>query len=108
MSGSFVLRSGVGTQMLMVSRSLTTAKSVVASSLPAVAQSLDVGGRHVGDVRAALLDRRHLAPVEVDAGRVEPGLREFDGEWQSDVSQSDHSGSCAAGLDLLEKGSGDC
>ena len=35
MSGSFVLRSGVGTQMLIVSSSVTTAKSVVASSLPA-------------------------------------------------------------------------
>ncbi len=35
MSGSLVLRSGVGTQMLMVSSSLTTAKSVVASSRPA-------------------------------------------------------------------------
>ena len=38
MSGSFVLRSGVGTQMLIVSRSLTTAKSVVASSLPALVE----------------------------------------------------------------------
>jgi hypothetical protein len=35
MSGSFVLRSGVGTQMLTVSSSLTTAKSVVARSVPA-------------------------------------------------------------------------
>jgi hypothetical protein len=35
MSGSFVFRSGVGTQMLMVSSSLTMEKSLVASSLPA-------------------------------------------------------------------------
>jgi hypothetical protein len=34
MSGSFVLRSGVGTQMLIVSSSATIEKSVVASSLP--------------------------------------------------------------------------
>ncbi len=33
MSGSFVLRSGVGTQMLIVSSSRTIEKSVVASSL---------------------------------------------------------------------------
>ena len=35
MSGSFVLRNGVGTQMLIVSSSFTIEKSVVASSLPA-------------------------------------------------------------------------
>ena len=40
MSGSFVLRSGVGTQMLMVSSSLTMAKSVVASSLPALVSAM--------------------------------------------------------------------
>ncbi len=34
MSGSLVLRSGVGTQMLMVSSSSTAEKSVVARSLP--------------------------------------------------------------------------
>ena len=35
MSGSFVLRSGVGTQMLTVSSSRMTEKSVVAVNLPA-------------------------------------------------------------------------
>src|SRR6185295_10580202 len=35
MSGSLVLRNGVGTQMLTVSSSLRTEKSVVASSMPA-------------------------------------------------------------------------
>jgi hypothetical protein len=34
MSGSFVLRSGVGTQMLTVSRSATTSKLVVAERAP--------------------------------------------------------------------------
>ena len=38
MSGSFVLRSGVGTQMFIVSRSRITEKSVVASKPPACAQ----------------------------------------------------------------------
>ena len=38
MSGSLVLRSGVGTQMLMVSSSRTAEKSVVARSLPAFDQ----------------------------------------------------------------------
>ena len=38
MSGSFVLRSGVGTQMLTVSISPSCDMSVVARSLPAVTQ----------------------------------------------------------------------
>ena len=53
MSGSFVLRSGVGTQMLMVSRSFTTAKSVVASSVP---QSLRV--LTSADGTSGMYDRR--------------------------------------------------
>ena len=50
MSGSLVLRSGVGTQMLMVSSSATTAKSVVASSVPAWRGACDVGAGHIGNV----------------------------------------------------------
>ena len=42
MSGSFVLRSGVGTQMLMVSSSASTSKSVVARSRFAALQLRDV------------------------------------------------------------------
>ena len=57
MSGSFVFRSGVGTQMLIVSSSATTPKSVVARSRPAATQRRDVRRRHVGDVRLAAHDR---------------------------------------------------
>jgi hypothetical protein len=42
MSGSLVLRSGVGTQMLMVSSSSTAEKSVVARSLPDSTSGLSV------------------------------------------------------------------
>ena len=42
-SGSFVLRSGVGTQMLIVSSSSTTAKSVVALQPPSSHERGDVG-----------------------------------------------------------------
>ena len=48
MSGSFVLRSGVGTQMLTVSSSFSTAKSVVADNRSgarsAATSSLDTSG----------------------------------------------------------------
>ena len=89
MSGSFVLRSGVGTQMLMVSSSLTTEKSVVASSLPLPVSALHVGGRDVRNVGASFRDGLDLPDVEVDAGRVEPGLGELDGERQTDVAEPD-------------------
>ncbi len=46
--------------------------------------------------------------VEIDAGGVEAGLGELDGERQSDVAEADDAGAGAAGLDLLEKGSGEC
>src|ERR1035441_8226072 len=42
MSGSLVLRNGVGTQMLMVSSSRTAEKSVVARSLPASTRGASV------------------------------------------------------------------
>ena len=108
MSGSFVLRSGVGTQMLMVSSSFTTAKSVVASSLPlsrsALTSAVETSGMYERPSSIAC----DLADVEVDAGRVEPRLGELDGERQSDVAQANDSGSGPAGLDFLEKSSGEC
>jgi hypothetical protein len=41
-SGSFVLRNGVGTQMLTVSSSWSTSKSVLADSRPAACSSATV------------------------------------------------------------------
>ena len=108
MSGSFVLRSGVGTQMLIVSSSRTTAKSVVASSLPASRSALTSAVGDVGNVRAAFLDRLDLAGIEVDPGGVETRLPELDRERQTDVAEADDAGPGPAGLDLFEKRRGKC
>ena len=43
--------------------------------------------RYVLDVGFAAIDRRHLAGVDIDAGDVKPGAREFHGEGQADVAQ---------------------
>ena len=70
-------------------------------------QRLHVRGRHVRDVGAAFVDRVDLAIVEVDAGGVEAGSREFDGERQTDVSQPDDAGAGGAGLDLFQQRGGE-
>ena len=103
MSGSFVFRRGVGTQMLMVSSSFTTAKSVVASSLPLSRRVLTSAVETSGMYERPSSIACDFADVEVDAGRVEPGLGELDGQWQSDIAQSNHAGSCPAGLDFVRE-----
>ena len=87
--------------MLMVSSSATIAKSVVASSLPACVQRRDVGGRHVGDVRPALVDRLDLPRVEIDAGCVKPAAAELDGERQPDVAEADDAGAARYGTRIF-------
>ena len=62
MSGSLVLRSGVGTQMLMVSSSSTTEKSVVARSLPASTSGPSVGAADIADVGIAGVDAAQSSP----------------------------------------------
>ena len=57
MSGSLVLRSGVGTQMLMVSSSVTAAKSVVARSLPDFTSGVKHRRGNVLNVGLAAIDR---------------------------------------------------
>ena len=105
MSGSFVLRSGVGTQMLIVSSSPTTEKSVVAESVPASCSAATSDGRHVRDVGATRVDGVDLALIEVDADGREAGAGELDGERQSDISETDHAGARLSVLDLGEKSS---
>ena len=103
MSGSLVLRSGVGTQMLIVSSSATMAKSVVASSLPACAQRLDVGARDIGNVGAPFRDGADLPLIQVDSGGVEPGLAELHRQGQTDIPQADHARAGAACFDFLQQ-----
>ena len=97
MSGSLVLRSGVGTQMLMVSSSATAAKSVVARILPASHQRLQNLGGNVLNVRLAAIDRIHLGRQHVDAGDVESGVRQFHRQRQPYVAQSHHAGRAPCG-----------
>ncbi len=102
MSGSFVFRSGVGTQMLMVSRAATAAKSVVALSRPAGDELREVGGRYVGDVRDSACDRVDFPRIDVDAGRVETGASQFNGERKTDVAEADDAGAGTAGTNLIQ------
>ena len=60
MSGSLVLRSGVGTQMMITSHSASLLKSVVAVSLPSLTHFCDVFARYVDDVRTAGVDLARL------------------------------------------------
>ena len=106
MSGSLVLRRGVGTQMLMVSRSRTAPKSVVARSLPACTS---VGQYRAGDIAHigfARIDARGLARVEVDAGDGEAGLGELHGQRQSHISEPDDAHARAVRRDLFFQYSG--
>ena len=91
MSGSLVLRSGVGTQMLMVSSSRTAEKSVVARSLPDLTRPASVALGNIADVGIAGVDAARLFVADVDSGHGESGLGELHRQRQADVSQPDDS-----------------
>ena len=101
MSGSLVLRSGVGTQMLMVSSSSTAEKSVVARSLPDFTSGPRVDAGNVADVRIARVDAAGLLFAEIDAGDRESGFGEFHRQRQADIAQSDDADAGGAGADLF-------
>ena len=103
MSGSFVFRSGVGTQMLMVSSVLTTEKSVVASSLPDASQRLDVLRRDVRYVGLAAVDSPRLPIVEIDPGDSEADFGEFNCQRQTDVSKADDPDMGLSALDFPQQ-----
>ncbi len=76
-SGSRVLRSGVGTQMLITSISPSWSKSFVAEKRLA-STIFDDGGRFdVADVGAALGERADLGSVDVEARHPEARVREL-------------------------------
>ena len=62
-SGSPVLRSGVGTQMLTASAFRQAAKSVVAESLPAFTRRATCRRGNVQDVALAAVDGLHLLGI---------------------------------------------
>ena len=91
MSGSLVLRSGVGTQMLTVSSSAITWKSVVARSLPWLTSGSQDFGRNVPNIGIARVDTGDLSLVHVDPGDGESRLGELHRQGQADVAQPDHA-----------------
>ena len=104
MSGSLVLRSGVGTQMLTVSSVATTEKSVVALELallrPASATSC-VGTSGMYDsprVMASTFRWSRSMPTA-----VRPPSAELDGQRQSDVAEADDSDAGGAAPQFLSQ-----
>ena len=77
MSGSLVLRSGVGTAMLMVSRSRTTEKSVVARNFPGLHQRPQGIGGDILDIGFAAIQLRDLGFLNVDSGDGKSRLGEL-------------------------------
>jgi hypothetical protein len=50
-----------------------------------------LSGQDVGNVRLATIDRVGLPGVNLETGRSEASVREFDGEWETDVPQTDYA-----------------
>ena len=59
-------------------------------------QRRDIGGRHIGNVRAAGHDLVDLALIEIDAGRLQPVAGEFHCQRQADIAEPDHARACLA------------
>ena len=74
MSGSLVLRSGVGTQMLMVSSSRTAEKSVVARNFPELHQRRQDRTGNVSDVGIARVDAATFSSLTSMPVTVKPAL----------------------------------
>ncbi len=102
MSGSLVFRSGVGTQMLMVSSSLMTAEVGGRAQAPGGHQRGDLLGAGVDDVRRAGVDGIDLALIDVDADRVKAGAGELDGQRQPHVAEADDPGARFALANLVQ------
>jgi hypothetical protein len=85
MSGSRVLRSGVGTQMLIASRSESTSKSVVASSSPSARSCATTSGRHIVDITAPGVDRSHPFSAGIETRHAQPGGAKHSSQRQTDI-----------------------
>ena len=103
MSGSFVLRSGVGTQMFTVSNWLTTEKSVVARRRPALRSAATLAPGTSGMYERPASIALVLRESEIDADRVEPALGELHRKRKTDVAEADYSGACCSRPNLLFK-----
>ena len=102
MSGSFVLRSGVGTQMLTVSSPATTLKSVVAVSRPSLSSA-----RTSADGTSGMYDSPHAMAAIFRLSRsipvhVRPLRAKFDRQRKSDVAETDDADACPPVLNSFE------
>ena len=101
MSGSLVLRSGVGTQMLMVSSSRDDGEvsgGVEASGLHELG---NFAAGNVLDVGLAAHEAVDARLLQVDAGDVETGLGEFHCQGQADIAEPDDAYAGGFRFDLL-------
>ena len=101
MSGSLVLRSGVGTQMLMVSSSRTTEKSVVARNFFCADKLRDLSRGDVLHMRLAAIQAVDLGLQHVNPGHGKAGVGELHRQRQADVAQPDNAHPGRLGFDLL-------
>ncbi len=83
MSGSLVLRSGVGTQILIVSSCEITEKSVVAGSPILFHQPRHFFRGNIADIGIAGVDAGDLRFDEIDARHRKAGLGELDRQGQA-------------------------
>ncbi len=84
-----VFRSGVGTQMLIVSN-VPIVCGIGGCAQPAgLLEQSDVRCRDVWNVRLATIDCGNLALIEVESGGGKPRARQFDHERKAHVTQAD-------------------
>jgi hypothetical protein len=91
MSGSLVLRSGVGTQMFAVSSWVMTAEIRGGAELAGTDQGFENILGDVGDVRFPGVDPGYFRFAQVDTRDIESGPGELHRQRQPDVAEPDHS-----------------
>ena len=106
MSGSFVFRSGVGTQMMMASAVAACSNDVEPESRPAATSGAEGLGGDVDQVGLAAVQQVDALQIQIDAAYREAGLGELDREAQTDVTETDDADARGARLELFEQGIG--
>ncbi len=99
-----VFRSGVGTQMLIASASLSTSKLVDACRRPALTSGRQALARDVRNVGLGAPDALDFRRVDVDGGDDKAGLGELDGQRKPDVPEADDSDLRAFRSEQLDQG----
>ena len=97
------MRSGVGTQMLMVSSPATTGWVEGGPQAAVLVKLGDVRRRDILNVGFAAVDGVDLAAIQVDPRCAEPGASHFDGQGEADVTQADDADLGGAIFEFVEK-----